>query len=118
MPVRFKERALSFAKNLYLCRKRQTNQYTNMLKLFKNGGGKNYTRNSSIELLKIAAMFCIVVFHVNMSLGVSQVIPPYHSTPEALQPVNLTLQAISYFGVIGNAGYHLLTLTMGHPKLI
>lgn len=43
MPVRFKERALSFAKNLYLCRKRQTNQYTNMLKLSKNGGGVKIT---------------------------------------------------------------------------
>ena len=73
-----------------------------VLRMLKMGGGRNASRNSSIELLKILAMFCIVVFHVNMSLGVSQIIPPYHSTHEALQPVNLTLQTISYFGVIGN----------------
>lgn len=74
-----------------------------MLRILKmGGGGKNASRNSSIELLKILSMLGIVVFHVNMSLGVSQIIPPYHSTHEALQPVNLTLQAISHFGVIAN----------------
>ncbi len=73
-----------------------------MLKFIKMGGGKNSSRNSSIELLKLIAMFMIVVFHVNMSLEGSNAISPFHGTDSQLTSTNFILQMIKYLGAIGN----------------
>lgn len=69
----------------------------------KLGVRKNSSRNSSIELLKIMAMFLIVIFHTNMSLENSHIIPPmYFGSSNVLEPSNYFLQMVNYFGGIGN----------------
>lgn len=67
--------------------------------------GKNsgyFSRNSSIELLKIFAMFLIVVFHVNMSLNGSLILPSAFGFDNSLHPSSFARQIFTFFGPFGN----------------
>ncbi len=87
------------SKNITLINKDAMNRLLNV----KNGGGNFNTstkpaRNSSIELLKIFAIFFIVIRHITQTLGHD--VNLREATPDIQQ---LTLSLFSYLGVLGNS---------------